>query len=437
MTRQNVVAGIDIGTTKVCTIIAEVNNNGSIDIIGVGTSPSTGLKKGMVVDIDDTVASIEKSIVKAERMAGVELDSVFVGIAGSHISSTNRHGVVAVSGKNEETGENKEITRQDIDRVIDATKIISMPPERQIIHVIPRQFTVDGCKDIKYPLGMSGVRLEAEAHIVTGSKTSIQNLVKSVKKVGLGVEGIVLQPLAASKAVLSESEKDLGVLLVDMGGGTTDIAIFKEGSIWYTSILPVGGDHVTNDIAVGMRTPRNNAEKIKIKHGCAKASLVDQNEKLDILDTSGKQKRTISRKVLCQIIEPRIDEIFSLVKEDIEKAGYKGLVPAGAVVTGGGSLLEGVPELASEKLDMPVRVGAPENMNTLLDYVDGSIYDLDDEYAGFSGDNAAIFSTGVGLGNYGAENIKDTSKQQIKRRDEEEIVDDLFNKVKDWFKNIF
>ncbi|AGB41699.1 cell division protein FtsA [Halobacteroides halobius DSM 5150] len=429
MTQRNIVAGIDVGTTKVCTIIAEVNNNGTIEVIGVGTSPSTGLKKGMVVDIDDTVNSIEDSVVKAERMAGVELESVFVGIAGSHISSTNRHGVVAV------TGENKEITRNDIDRVIDATKIISMPPERQIIHVIPREFIVDGCKDIKYPLGMSGVRLEAEAHIVTGSVTSIQNLVKSVKEVNIGVEGIVLQPLAASKAVLSESEKDLGVLLVDMGGGTTDIAIFKEGSIWYTSILPVGGDHVTNDIAVGMRTPRDIAEKIKIKHGCAKADLIGQNEKINILDTSGKQQRTISRKVLCNIIEPRIDEIFSLVKEDIEKAGYKGLVPAGAVVTGGGSLLEGVSKLASEKLDMPVRIGAPENIDSLLDCVEGSIYDLDEEYSSFSGENGAIFSTGVGLGYYGAENMTDKTTAKT-NRDEEQIVEDLFDKMRKWFKNI-
>ncbi|GAB6137095.1 cell division protein FtsA [Halanaerobaculum tunisiense] len=429
MTQRNIVAGIDIGTTKVCTIIAEVNNNGSLEIIGIGTSPSIGLKKGMVIDIDDTVGSIEKSVVKAERMAGVELESVFVGIAGSHISSTNRHGVVAV------TGENKEITKHDIDRVIEATKIISMPPERQIIHVIPREFIVDSCKDIKYPLGMSGVRLEAEAHIVTGSVTSIQNLVKSVKQVGVGVEGVVLQPLAASKSVLSASERDLGVLLVDMGGGTTDIAIFKEGSIWYTSILPVGGDNVTNDIAVGIRTPRNIAEKIKIKHGCAKADLIDSNEQIDILDTSGQQKKTISRRVLCNIIEPRIDEIFSLVKEDIKKAGYQGIVPAGAVVTGGGSLLEGVPELAADKLDMPVRIGAPDNIDTLLECVDGSIYDFEEEYSDFSGENSAIFSTGVGLGYYGAENINDKTNQKT-NKDEEQIVEDLFNKISDWFKNI-
>ncbi|MCK8817339.1 cell division protein FtsA [Natroniella sulfidigena] len=428
MAPRDIVAGIDIGTTKVCTIIAEVNGDKITDILGVGTSPSTGLRKGMVVDIDDTVCSIETAVVKAERMAGLELESVFVGIAGSHISSTNSHGVVAV------TGEDKEISQKDIDRVIDATKIISIPPEREIIHVIPREFIVDGCGDIKSPLGMSGVRLEAETHIVTGSVTSIQNLVKSVHRVGINVEGVVLQPLAASKAVLSESEKDLGVVLVDMGGGTTDIAIFKEGSIWYTSILPVGGDHVTSDIAVGLRTPMSNAERIKIQHGCAKASLIDREQQIDILDTSGKKKHSISQKMLCNIIEPRVDEIFTLVKQEIQKAGYDDLIPAGAVVTGGASLLNGIPQLASEKLDLPVRVGVPENIDTLLNYIDGSIYDIGEGYSEFSKDNGAIFSTGVGLVHYGAEVLGEDSLEDM---GEEEIVSDLFDKVKSWFREIF
>ncbi len=428
MARRNIIAGIDVGTTKVCTIIAEINDNKSADIIGIGTSPSTGLKKGMVVDIDDTVSSIQKAITKAERMAGVELESVFVGIAGSHISSINSHGVVAV------TGENKEITRNDIERVIEATKIISIPPEREIIHVLPREFIVDGCKDIKYPLGMSGVRLEAETHIVTGSVTSIQNLVKSVNQAGLGVEGIVLQPLAASKAVLSSSEKELGVVLVDMGGGTTDIAVFKEGSIWYTSILPVGGDHVTSDIAVGMRTPMNNAERIKIKYGCASPDLISNNEKIEVLDTCGKKKRVISRSLLCNIVEPRVDEIFTLVKQEISKAGYEGLIPAGVVVTGGASLLEGVPELASKKLGLPVRIGIPDDINKIMEYLDGSIYDIGEGYTEFSDENGAIFSTGVGLVHYGAETFEEGS---INGMCEEELIKDLFNKVGKWFRNIF
>jgi len=425
---RNVVAGIDVGTTKICTIIAEVSDNNITDIIGVGTSPSEGLKKGMVVDIDDTVKSIEKSVDEAERMAGLELESAFVGIAGSHISSLNSHGVVAV------TGENKEITHEDIERVMDATKIISIPPEREIIHALPREYIVDGCKDIKYPLGMAGVRLEAETHIVTGSVTSIQNLAKSVNRAGIGVEDIVLQPLAASKAVLSESEKDLGVVLVDMGGGTTDIAVFKEGSIWYTAILPVGGDHVTSDIAVGLRTPKTNAERIKIKHGSAEASLIDEAEEIDILDTCGAQKRSVSRKRLSEIIEPRIDEIFSMVKDELRKGKCQDLVPAGMVITGGGSLLKGLPDFVSRKLDMPVRSGRPDNLDGLLDCLDGSIYELGEDYNQLSEESGAIFSTAVGLVRYGAEmGLNDVSQNQ----NEDKLIDDFINRVKDWFKSVF
>ena len=428
MAPRNVVAGIDVGTTKICTIIAEVSDDKITDIIGVGTSPSKGLKKGMVVDIDDTVKSIEASVDEAERMAGLELESAFVGIAGSHISSINSHGVVAV------TGENKEITHEDIERVMDATKIISIPPEREIIHALPREYIVDGCKDIKYPLGMAGVRLEAETHIVTGSVTSIQNLAKSVNRAGIGVEDVVLQPLAASKAVLSDSEKDLGVVLVDMGGGTTDIAVFKEGSIWYTAILPVGGDHVTSDIAVGLRTPKNNAEKIKIMHGSAETRLVDSNEEIDIVDTSGAKQRTVSRKRLAEIIEPRIDEIFTMVNDELKKGKCQDLVPAGMVITGGGSLLQGLPDFVSRKLDMPVRSGRPNNLDGLLDYLDGSIYDLGEDYNHMSEESGAIFSTAVGLVRYGAEmGLNDVSQNQ----DGEKLIEDFITRVKDWFKSVF
>ncbi|MBM7557930.1 cell division protein FtsA [Halanaerobacter jeridensis] len=428
MAPRNVVAGIDVGTTKICTIIAEVSDEEITDIIGVGTSPSKGLKKGMVVDIDDTVKSIEASVDEAERMAGLELESAFVGIAGSHISSLNSHGVVAV------TGENKEITHEDIERVMDATKIISIPPEREIIHALPREYIVDGCKDIKYPLGMAGVRLEAETHIVTGSVTSIQNLAKSVNRAGIGVEDIVLQPLAASKAVLSESEKDLGVVLVDMGGGTTDIAVFKEGSIWYTAILPVGGDHVTSDIAVGLRTPKTNAEKIKIIHGSAEARLVDADEEIDIVDTSGAQQRTVSRQRLAEIIEPRIDEIFTMVNDELRKGKCQDLVPAGMVITGGGSLLKGLPDFVSQKLEMPVRSGKPNNLDGLLDYLDGSIYDLGEDYNHMSEESGAIFSTAVGLVRYGAEmGLNDVSQNQ----DEDKLMENFINRVKDWFKSVF
>jgi len=431
--RRNIIAGIDVGTTKVCTIIAEINENKSANIIGIGTSPSTGLKKGMVVDIDDTVSSIKKAVTKAERMAGVEIESAFVGIAGSHISSTNSHGVVAV------TGENKEITRRDIERVIEATKIISIPPEREIIHVLPREFIVDGCKDIKYPLGMSGVRLEAETHIITGSATSIQNLIKSIHKVGLDVAGIVLQPLAASKAVLTGSDKDSGVL-VDMGGGTTDIAIFRGGSVWYTSSLPVGGDHVTKDIAEWMRrnvimtTSIADAERIKVQYGCASSEFIGEDEQIELVDSCSNETRVFSRELLCEIIQFRVDEIFSLVQQEIIKAGYNGLTPSVMVVTGGGSLLKGIPEFASRKLRMPVRVGVPDNINSILEYLDGSIYDIGEGYTQFSEDNGAIFSTGVGLVHYGSENYEDYSEQDM---NEELLIKNLFDTVGKWFKNIF
>ncbi|MFO7820361.1 MAG: cell division protein FtsA, partial [Halanaerobacter sp.] len=317
---------------------------------------------------------------------------------------------------------------------MDATKIISIPPEREIVHALPREYIVDGCKDIKYPLGMAGVRLEAETHIVTGSVTSIQNLAKSVNRAGIGVEDIVLQPLAASKAVLSESEKDLGVVLVDMGGGTTDIAVFKEGSIWYTAILPVGGDHVTSDIAVGLRTPKTNAEKIKIKHGFAEASLLDGDEKIDIVDTSGSKQRSVSRQRLAEIIEPRVEEIFDMVNDELKKGKCQDLVPAGMVLTGGASLLKGLPDFVSRELDMPVRNGKPNNLNGLLDYLDGSIYDLGEDYNHISEESGAIFSTAVGLVRYGAEmGLNDVSQDQ----NEEKLIEDFITRVKDWFKSMF
>ncbi len=428
MTQRRIVAGLDIGTTKICAIIAEVSDNEILDIIGVGTSPSVGLRKGVVVDIDDTVKSIESAIMKAERMAGIEVNSVYVGIAGSHISSMNSHGVVAI------TGDDKEITYEDIDRVIEASKIVAIPPERKILHVLPRGFVIDGCQDIKQPLGMSGVRLEVETHIVTGSITSIENLVKSVHKVGMDVEDVVLEPLAASQAVLSNSEKELGVVLVDIGGGTTDVAIFKEGSIWYTAVLPVGGDHITSDIAVGRRTPITSAEKIKIRSGCALADMVDEAEEIEVLTTSGKDTRHISRKMLCEIIEPRVDEIFSLVQQEIEKSGYDGLIPAGAVITGGASLMKGLPELASEKLDLPVRRGVPEKTNDLADFIDDNIYLVGEQEANISEDSTAMFATGIGLVCYGSQQ---EYEEPIVVQEENEGMDNLLNKVKNWFEDVF
>jgi cell division protein FtsA len=428
VTQRRIIAGLDIGTTKICAIIAEVSNDEILDIIGVGTSPSIGLRKGVVVDIDDTVESIETAIAKAERMAGIEIDSVYVGIAGSHISSINSHGVVAI------TGEDKEITQEDINRVVEASQIISIPPERNILHVLPRGFVIDGCQNIKQPLGMSGVRLEVETHIVTAAITSIENLIKSVHRVGLNVDDMVLEPLAASQAVLSNSEKELGVVLVDIGGGTTDIAIFKEGSICYTSVLPVGGDHVTNDIAVGLRTPITNAEKLKIRSGCALANMVGEEEKLEVLTTSGKSTRDISRKLLCEIIEPRVDEIFGLVKRELAEAGYDGLIPAGVVITGGASLMKGLPELASEKLDLPVRRGIPERTADLKDFIDNNIYLVGNEEVNISEDSTAMLATGVGLIYYGSQQKNERS---IEKKGKNEGINNLLAKARAWFEDVF
>lgn len=428
MSQRRIITGLDIGTTKICAIIAEVNDNEILDIIGIGTSPSVGLRKGVVVDIDDTVNSIESAIEKAERMAGIEVDSVYVGIAGSHISSMNSQGVVAI------TGEDKEITQEDIDRVIEASQIVAIPPEREILHVLPRGFVIDGCQKVKHPRGMSGVRLKVETHIVTGSITSIENLVKSVNKLGIDVEDVVLEPLAASESVLSNSEKELGVVLVDIGGGTTDIAIFKEGSIWYTAVLPVGGDHITNDIAVGLRTPIKNAEKIKIKDGSALADEVSEKEKIDVLTTSGKETKTVSRKLLCEIIEPRIDEIFSLVQQEIYESGYDGLIPAGLVVTGGASLMPLIPELASKKLDLPVRRGIPDKIDDLANFVDDNIYSVGNEEVNISEDSTAIFATGVGLVCYGSQQ---DHKSPLASQKEGQGMGNILNKVKDWFDGTF
>ncbi|SJZ35685.1 cell division protein FtsA [Selenihalanaerobacter shriftii] len=429
MTERRIITGLDIGTTKICAIIAEVSNDEILDIIGIGTSPSVGLRKGVVVDIDDTVNSIETAIMNAERMAGIEVDSVYVGIAGSHISSINSHGVVAI------TGEDKEISQEDIDRVIEASQIVAIPPERKILHVLPRGFVIDGCQNIKHPLGMSGVRLEVETHIVTGSITSIENLIKSVHKVGIDVEDVVLEPLAASQAVLSNSEKELGVVLVDIGGGTTDVAIFKDGSIWYTSVLPVGGDHITSDIAVGLRTPITTAEEIKISDGYASADMVSEDEEVEVLTTSGQDFKKVSRKLLCEIIEPRVDEMFTLVQQEIKESGYDGLLPAGIVITGGASLMKRLAELASDKLELPVRRGIPKKADDLADFASNNIYKVGKQEANISEGSTAIFATGIGLVCYGSE--QEPEQPIIKKGQKKEGMNNLLNRVRGWFEDVF
>jgi len=382
LAEKNLIVGLDIGTTKICSIIGELRDEGQVEVVGVGTSPSTGLRKGMVVNIDATIHSIERAVEEAELMAGVEVKSLYAGVAGGHIKSINSRGVIAISRKD------REISAEDVDRVIDAAKAVAIPLEREIIHVLPQSFTVDDQDGIKEPIGMSGIRLEAEIHIVTGAVTAVQNIIKSVNRAGFEVEDIILQPLASAEAVLTPDEKELGVALLDIGGGTTDIAIFHEGSIRHTCVLPLGGDHVTNDIAVGLRTPTSEAENIKKKYGCALASLVREEEEVDVPSVGGRQARRISRRVLCEIIEPRLEEVYTLVKREIKMAGYEDLLAAGIVITGGTSLMDGGLETAEKIFSLPVRRGYPTGIGGLVDIV-----------------NNPIYSTGVGLILCGAQNL--------------------------------
>lgn len=366
--KSDVVVGLDLGTTKVCTVIGERDEEGQIHIIGVGTTPSTGLKKGAVVNIEQTIQSIRKSVQEAERMAGVDVKSVFAGIAGGHIKGLNSRGVIAVSRRD------KEITEEDRRRVIEAAQAIAIPLDREIIHVIPQEYIVDDQDGIKDPVGMSGVRLEAEVHIVTGSVTSVQNIVRSVERAGLEVEDIVLQPLASAEAVLSADEKELGVVLVDIGGGTTDLAVFINGSLWHTGVITLGGTLVTSDVAVGLRTPNSEAEAIKLASGCAMTALVKEEEEIVVRGVGGRPDRRMPRRVLSEIIEARMEEIFELIAAELKKNGFEERVPAGAVLTGGAALLEGTAELAEKVLQMPVRVGFPKKIGGLTDVVSNPAY---------------------------------------------------------------
>src|SRR5688572_14490726 len=334
---HDLIVGLDIGTTKICAIVGEVNDSGGVDIVGIGTHPSKGLRKGVVINIEATVASIKHAIQEAELMAGCEISHVYAGIAGGHIKGQNSHGIVAVK--------DKEVTQADVDRVIDAARAVAIPLDREVIHILPQEYVIDEQDGIKEPLGMSGVRLEAKVHIVTGAVTSAQNIVKCAQRCGLTVADIVLEQLASSEAVLSHDEKDLGVALIDIGGGTTDIAIWSEGSIVHTAVLTVGGDHITNDIAVGLRTPMADAERIKQKYGCAMSSLVREDETIEVPSVGGRKPRVLARQILTEIIEPRVEEMFSLVQQEIQRTGYEDLLASGVVITGGATLLPGMAAL--------------------------------------------------------------------------------------------
>ena len=365
--KDQIIVGLDIGTTKTRAVVAELREDGGADVIGVGTSLSRGLRKGVVINIEDTVASVRKAIEEAEVVSGIVINSVHVGIAGSHINSLSADGLVAIKSR--------EVTRADIVRAVNAARSAAIiKSDHRVLHVLPREFIVDEQDGIRDPLGMSGSHLKVNVHIITGAVTSVQNLVKSVERAGLDVIGIILQPLASSEAVLSEDERELGVAMIDMGGGTTDLAIFAEGSVMHTAIIPVGGDHFTNDIAVGLKTARSEAERLKVQFGCAVSSLVKDDEIIDVPSMGNRPPRTLSRKLLADIIEPRAEELFDLVAREIKRAGYEGVVTGGVVITGGTSLMEGMPDMAERILDLPARRGLPAGVGGVHEHVGNPMY---------------------------------------------------------------
>ena len=378
MTKERVMVGVDVGTTKICALIGEVDQDNRLNIVGVGLAPSQGLRRGMVVNIDEAAAAIREALDKTERISGYKIGTALVGIAGSHITSQNSRGIVAVSPNLHE------ITRPDIDRAIDAARAQPLPHNREVLHVIPREYVVDGEAGIHDPLGMSGNRLEVECHIITGASTSIHNLYKCVEKTGIEISDIVPEPLASSEAVLTGAERDLGVAMIDIGGGTTDLAIFINGSIWHTGVIGIGGNHLTNDMAVGLRTPFDVAEELKKKHGSAVAERIDVNEMIKVPTFDNSAGEPVSRRFLCEIIEARVREMLSLVHEEIRNAGYHGVLPAGVVLTGGSSQLTDIVDLARDVLAMPARVGGPAQLTGLVDSI-----------------NSPAFSTSVGLLTWG------------------------------------
>src|SRR6056297_1850810 len=348
---RDTIVGLDIGTSKVVAIVGELTEEGGLEVIGIGSHPSRGLKKGVVVNIESTVLSIQRAVEEAELMAGCEISEVYAGIAGSHVRSLNSHGIVAIR--------DKEVTASDMERVIDAARAVAIPADQKILHIIPQEFLIDHQEGIREPIGMSGVRLEAKVHMVTGAESAAQNIIKCVQRCGLAVEDIVLEQLASSHAVLSDLEKELGVCVVDIGGGTTDIAVFTGGAIRHTAVIPIAGDQVTNDIAMALRTPTQNAEEIKIKYACALTQLAGADETIKVPSVGDRAPRDLSRQALAEVVEPRYEELFTLVQSELRRSGFEDLIPAGIVITGGSSTMEGVVELAEEICHAPVRLAIP------------------------------------------------------------------------------
>jgi len=402
----DIIVGLDIGTTKICAVVGEVSGR-DINIIGIGSHPSIGLRKGVVVNIESTVESIKKAVEEAELMAGCEISSVYAGIAGGHITGFNSRGIVAVKGS--------EITQQDVERVIDAARAMAIPMDREVIHVLPQEYIVDDQAGIQNPIGMSGVRLEAKIHIVTGAVTSAHNIVKCANKAGLDVCDIVLESLASGDSVLSEEEKELGTALLDIGGGTTDLAIFSGKNIKHTFVLALGGDNLTNDIAVGLRAPMADAEKIKKKYGFCNSRCIGPEETIEVPGLGGRKPRKLPRQILAEILEPRVEEIFTLVKREIYRAQMENMVTSGVVVTGGAALLEGVSDIAESVLNVPARIGRPTGISGLVDVV-----------------NNPMYATGVGLVLYG---VRNQEKKNFRIRDRN-IFHRVISRMRKWFKEV-
>jgi len=405
---KNLIVGLDIGTSKVVAIVGEITPDNEVEIIGLGSHPSRGLKKGVVVNIESTVQSIQRAVEEAELMSGCQIHSVYAGIAGSHVRSLNSHGIVAIR--------DKEVTTVDVERVIDAARAVAIPADQKILHILPQEFIIDEQESIREPVGMSGVRLEAKVHMVTGAVSAAQNIIKCVRRCGLEVDDIILEQLASSHSVLTDDEKELGVCLVDIGGGTTDIAVFTEGAIRHTAVIPIAGDQVTNDIAVALRTPTQHAEEIKIKYACALTQLANADETIEVPSVGERPDRRLARQTLAEVVEPRYEELFTLIQAELRRSGFEDLCAAGIVLTGGSSKMEGAVELAEEIFHMPVRLGVPQYVSGLVDVVRNPIH-----------------STGVGLLLFGYNN-------RAVRESEARMGNgfkSVWNRMKNWFQGNF
>ncbi len=404
---KTMMVGLDVGTSKVVAIVGEISVDGQIEVVGVGSSTTRGLKKGVVVNIDSTVESIQRAVDEAERGAACHIHSIYTGIAGSHIRSLNSHGVTGIKSK--------EVVPEDVDRVMDAARAVAIPADQKILHILPQEFVIDGQEGIHEPVGMSGVRLEAKVHIVTGAVSAAQNIVKCIRRCGLEVDDVILQQVASSRAVLTDDEKELGVCLVDIGGGTTDLAVFTEGSISHTAVIPIAGDQVTNDIAVALRTPTQHAEEIKIQYGCCLTQLANADDTIEVPSIGERPSRRLARQTLAEVVEPRYEELFSLIQAELQRSGFENLIAAGIVLTGGSSKMEGIVELAEEVFHMPVRRGVPSYVTGLEEIIHDPVY-----------------STAVGLLLFGNENRSLRINRSVNGSKK-----GVFGRMKSWFQGNF